>query len=137
MTHFLAGASACGALLTAVTALLIVLPPTPAELRIWRRLRLSQVRHWLTRRDAARGVRSRSAIAIGARRNLAWHLVLTGLFAFQLAVGAARPEAWWRPLAVLLVAPSAAYFLGSLVQRHKIAIVRTRQGGGALRRARR
>jgi len=62
-----------------------------------------------------------------ARRNLVWHLVLTGLFSSQVAWALVSEGRWWRPLTVPLVIFCIGYFAGSLVQRQKIAIVRLRQ----------
>lgn len=62
-----------------------------------------------------------------ARRNLFWHILLTGLFVTQIAWGLVSEGAWWRPLTVPLVIPCIGYFAGSLVQRQKMAIVYLRQ----------
>jgi hypothetical protein len=52
--------------------------------------------------------------------------MLTGVFSSQLAWALASKGAWWRPLTLPLVMFSAGYFLGSLVQRQKIAVLRLR-----------
>jgi hypothetical protein len=63
-----------------------------------------------------------------ARRNLVWHVILTGLFSTQIAWGLAYETRWWAPLTVPLVIFNVGYFIGSVVQRQKIVIVRLRQG---------
>jgi hypothetical protein len=114
------------ATLVAVTIALLAVPTTTAELPLWRRLGTQAVRRWLTRRRSlAEPLNPVSAPQV-ARKNLLWHLVLSALFSTQLAIAAASEGAWWRPLAGLLVLPSVAYFVGSLVQRQKLAILHSR-----------
>ena len=126
MTDLLAACAGVGAVLTAVTALLTVLPARQWELRIWRWLGVTPVRHWLTRRHREADPLDLRSVSRIARRNLQWHLALTGLFSVELAVAAGTPHAWWRPLALLLLLPCIAYMLGSVVQRQKIAIIQAR-----------
>jgi hypothetical protein len=61
-----------------------------------------------------------------ARTNLRWHLILTFLFFGLLARALWAGSEWWSALAGLLIVPSLAYFVGSLVQRQKIAILHLR-----------
>jgi hypothetical protein len=58
-----------------------------------------------------------------AKVNLKWHIMMTGLFCMQLAWGAASRGSWWRPLTFFVFVFSVAYFVGSVVQRQKIAIL--------------
>ena len=126
MTLVLTACAWLSATLSAVTIALLAVPVTPAELALWRRLRTQSVRKWLThRRNLFEPLDPVSTPKV-ARKNLLWHLVLTTLFSTQLAIAAASEHAWWRPLAALLVLPSAAYFVGSLVQRQKVAILHSR-----------
>ena len=121
--------SALGGLaLTTITILLVVIPVGRWELRVWHRLRVAQFRRWLTRSRHVREPLHPDRTVRIARRNLQWHIVLTALFSFQLGVAAAAKDAWWRPLALLLVVPCVAYMLGSLVQRQKVAIIGLRTG---------
>ena len=112
--------------LVVATIALLAVPTTQAELALWRRLRTQSVRRWLTRRRNLSEPLNPFSTPRVARKNLLWHLVLTSLFSTQLAIAAASPGAWWRPLAALLVLPSVAYFVGSLVQRQKVAILHSR-----------
>jgi hypothetical protein len=114
------------ATLVVVTIALLAVPTTPAELALWRRLRTQSVRKWLTRRRNLSEPLNPVSTPQVARKNLLWHLVLTALFSTQLAIAAASEGAWWRPLAALLVLPSVAYFVGSLVQRQKVAVLHSR-----------
>ena len=126
MTLVLSVSAWLSATLAVATIALLVVPPTAAEVALWHRLRTQSVRRWLTRRrDMSEPLNPVSTPQV-ARKNLLWHLVLTALFSTQLAIAAASPSTWWRPLAVLLVVPSVAYFVGSLVQRQKVAILHSR-----------
>ena len=126
MTLVLTAFACLSAALVVVTIVLFAVPPMPAELALWRRLRTQSVRRWLTRRRGLTEPLNPASTPQVARKNLLWHLVLTALFSTQLAIAAASVGASWRPLAALLVLPSGAYFVGSLVQRQKAAILHSR-----------
>jgi hypothetical protein len=108
------------------TVVLLFVPVFPAELQFWHFLRIQSLRGWITRsRDVNQPLHKDRTLTL-ARMNLWWHLILTGLFC-GLIGRAISADAWWlRVPAVLLVIPSIAYFLGSLVQRQKIAILQLR-----------
>lgn len=126
MTLVLSLFALLSATLVVATIALLAVPATTAEVALWRRLRTQSVRRWLTRRRHFSEPLDPVSTPQAARKNLLWHLVLTALFSTQLAIAAASPGAWWRPLAALLVLPSVAYFVGSLVQRQKVAILHSR-----------
>ncbi len=126
MTLVLTACACLSAALVVATIVLLAVPPTPTELALWRRLRTQSVRRWLTRRRGLTEPLNPASTPQVARKNLLWHLVLTVLFSTQLAIAAASVGAWWRPLAALLFLPSVAYFVGSLVQRQKVAILHSR-----------
>ncbi len=123
MTAALTTCFAAAALLTLATAVLLLLPVTRRELRLWHRLRTGALRRRLTGRARVPEPLDPLETPRRARRNLLWHLVMTGLFAGQLAVSISAHGRWWRPLALPLVVPCLAYFAGSLVQRQKIAVL--------------
>jgi len=110
--------------LSVATGLLLLVPPARVELRLWRRLRVQSLRRWLTRKRRVDEPLEPQITRRIARRNLLWHLVLTGLFASQLLAAAHSEGRWWRPLAAPLIVPCIAYFAGSLVQRQKLALLR-------------
>lgn len=112
--------------LTVATAGLIVAPVRPFELAIWRRLRIQSVRRWLSRKRHAVEALDPLVTLGMAHRNLLWHLFFTGFFSLQLGVATASNGTWWQPLAVLLIVPCVAYFVGSLVQRQKVLVLRLR-----------
>lgn len=126
MTLVLTVFACLSATLVVVTLALLAVPTRPAELALWRRLRTQSVRRWLTRRRHVTEPLNPVSTPQVARKNLLWHLVLTSLFSSQLAIAVGAVGAWWRPLAALLVLPSVAYFVGSLVQRQKLAVLHSR-----------
>jgi hypothetical protein len=112
--------------LAASTLALAAIPVVPGELELWRVLRIQVVRRWITkRRRVNQPLHNVSTMDI-ARTNLRWHLILTFLFFGLLARGLWAGSEWWSALAGLLIVPSLAYFVGSLVQRQKIAILHLR-----------
>jgi hypothetical protein len=68
-----------------------------------------------------------------ARRNLLWHLFLPYYLGYLMLQALWNSKLWFRSLSAILVLPSAAYLAGSIVQRHKIAIL-TLRGEGHLSR---
>jgi hypothetical protein len=105
---------------------LLVFPIMPGELQLWHALRIQNIRKWITRtRNINQPLHENRTLAF-ARTNLWWHLTLTTLFCILVARATALDTWWICALASLLVAPSGAYFLGSLVQRQKIAILKMR-----------
>ena len=106
---------------------LLVIPVTPRELGLWRYLRVRSLRRWITRRRSVNEPFHVQLTVEMARRNLMWHLLLTGLFCSQIAWALLSGGSWWRPLTVPLAVFCIGYFAGSLVQRQKIAIAYARQ----------
>jgi hypothetical protein len=111
----------------ALTAGLLVVPVTPRELRLWRNLRVRSLRRRITRRRSVNEPYHVELTVKIARRNLVWHLFLTGLFCSQIAWAVLSEGRWWRPFTIPLAIFCIGYFAGSLVQRQKIAIVRARR----------
>ena len=110
------------------TAVLVIAPPTRSEVAVWRFARVQVVRRWITRRRRVTDRLHATDTTRGARRNLLWHLCLTGVFAFLAGGAVAKPDDIWSGvLALLLVAPGVAYLVGSLVQRQKIATIAERR----------
>jgi hypothetical protein len=111
---------------SAWTAAFLIVPLSHRELRCWRRANVRRWRHWITRlRDPDQPLDPSVTMTI-ARRILLWHLGLTLLGASQAAYAACTPNSWWRPLAAIWIVPGTAYFLGSIVQRQKLAILKFR-----------
>jgi hypothetical protein len=113
-------------LLAASTLALAAIPVVPGELELWRVLRIQVIRRWITkRRRVNQPLHNVKTMGI-ARTNIRWHLLLTFLFLGLLARALWSGSEWWSALAGLLIVPSLAYFVGSLVQRQKIAIMHLR-----------
>jgi len=115
------------ALLIAATIALLATRVMPVELDLWRFLRIRSLRRWITKRRGVHEPLEEERTVQIARKNIVWHLVLTVVFFTQIASALVSEGSWWRPLAVILVIPCLAYFVGSLVQRQKIAIIETRK----------
>jgi hypothetical protein len=113
------------------TTLLLFFPVSRSELRLWRLLRARSLRHWISTRRRVNEPLDPHLTPALAQRNLLWHLVLNALFSGQIAGALFSTQTIWRPLAPVLVLPCLAYLAGSVVQRQKIAIVRSHQLGGA------
>jgi hypothetical protein len=137
MTEVLLGCLILSSFFVAGTLALLVIPVRPGELRLWGVLRTRVLRRWITKRRSVnqplQGVRT----LLIARTNLRWHLILTAVFVGLIARAALDESCWWRPIAILMTIPAVAYFLGSLMQRQKIAIIelRTRRSDGKRTRA--
>lgn len=133
LTTALAACLGLGAGTFVATIMLLAVPVTHAERRLWHALGVDSLRRRITRRrNVAEPYHEQLTVRI-ARRNLWWHLLLTGLFTSQIAWAWAAQGSWWRPLAVPLVIFCIAYLAGSLVQRQKIAIVQQRRRRSARR----
>ena len=68
------------------------------------------------KRKVNQPLEEKRTVQIG-RKSLLWHLILSFVFSTQIACAIGSEGSWWRPLAIILVVPSVAYFAGSLVQR--------------------
>jgi hypothetical protein len=106
----------------AATIAFLLVPVFPSEPTLWRQLRIRKIRKWITGRRSSGEIYHRSETLEKARNNLKWHILLTVLFCMQLAMAVVVKDSWWRPLTLPLFIFSLAYFVGSVVQRQKIAI---------------
>ncbi len=111
-----------------LTVVLLVLPARRTELALWRRWRLPGLRKRLTRRlRLDEPLRSDRTGQI-ARRNLRWHIALTVVMLTQTFAGLVSENLLRQAVGAVLALPVLAWFAGSLVQRHKLAILATRKG---------
>ncbi|GEM_PF-3311321 len=106
-----------------LTVGLLVVPVTPSELSLWHRLRIGSVRRWITKRRNENEPLHPELTLKTAKVNLKWHIMMTGLFCMQLAWAVLSSGVWWRPLVFFVFVFSLGYFVGSVVQRQKIAIL--------------
>jgi hypothetical protein len=111
-------ALACAAL----NAVAWLLPPSHAELLLWRRLNVQALRRRLTKRRGGEQPLSVQTIAI-AKRNIAWHVAMSLVMATISAQALFSRASPFRGLALLGVLPCIAWLIGSAVQRQKIAVV--------------
>ncbi|HYC91975.1 MAG TPA: hypothetical protein VEO54_22375 [Thermoanaerobaculia bacterium] len=106
---------------------LLVMRPSVAEQRLWRRFRVQQARRWLTRaRDAGKG-HGREGIVAVAKRNILWHLVLTLVIALLVLHPALTSLRYRGAVYAFAVAGCLAYVAGSVVQRQKIVVLANRR----------
>lgn len=100
---------------------LLLLPPTPAEQRLWRRLDVQRLRRWITRRRNP-GQRHRDGTTEQtARTNILWHAAL-GVILAGLILHPSLSSGPLRVIRYFLLLGCIAYFAGSLVQRQKLVI---------------
>lgn len=109
-----------------VSVALWALPIRLNELTWWGAIGLGSMRKRLTGRLRKPEPYDREQTAQIARRNIVWHIVMTSALLIQ-AIAASNYAASWRWWAGLLSAvPAVAWLIGSLVQRHKLALVTQR-----------
>ncbi|MBV8517818.1 MAG: hypothetical protein JO197_10505 [Acidobacteria bacterium] len=122
---------AIGALLTLANVPLLIVPASAAEQRLWRRLGVQHLRRRITRRRDPRQPHREGRTLAVARRNIVWHLVLSGVFTAEML----QPFLVRVPFhlaAVALLCGCVAYLTGSILQRQKIVVARNeraRHGG--------
>src|SRR5258708_4007457 len=109
-------------LCAAANGLLLFASPTRAELCLWRRLNIQALRRKLTPRDKIRQPLSPNSVQI-ARRNIVWHIALTLAMSVTIAHALTSQAPLFKYLAMLCVAPCIAWLSGSVVQRHKMALL--------------
>ena len=112
---------AAAVVMTLANLPLLWIAPIRGEQQFWRRLGVARLRRRLTRRRPASFPHSVEHTIRASRANIIWHLVLGAVFA-MLIVNPWFVSGPLRPVRYLLLAPSVAYFFGSLVQRQKIVV---------------
>jgi hypothetical protein len=115
------------ALLALVNVPLLVMRPTVAEQRLWRRFRVQKARRWLTRARGAGEGHGREQIVAVAKRNILWHLVLTFVIALLVLHPTLTSLRYRGAVYAFAVAGCLAYVAGSVVQRQKIVVLANRQ----------
>jgi len=108
---------------------LMYLPPTKTELKCWQKLNIRAIRHWVTKKGTEKWAQ-RSTIQNGverARKNIAWHGVLTFTFLFLMVRAQFIDNLFIQYASLLLSLPSIGYFLGSIIQRQKLVIILIRK----------
>jgi hypothetical protein len=127
VTELLTVCLSLSAFLIAATIALLTVPAIPAELVLWRFLRIQALRRWITKkRNVRQPLEAKRTVQL-AQKNLLWHLILTLVFFSLFARALGSESTWWRPVTTVLIIPCLAYFAGSMVQRQKIVIIQLRK----------
>ena len=108
---------------------LIYLPVTVIEQKVWQKLNIRILRHWVTTRGTEKWAQKGTVHnAIGhARKNIAWHGIITFTFCFLIVRAQFIDNAILQYGSQLLLLPSIAYLLGSIIQRQKMVIILIRK----------
>ena len=110
---------------------LALIPLRQNELPLWRRLGLGRLRKRLTRRLRRAEPLAHDETVRTARRNIWWHVALTGALMIQGFGALADGPVWRWALGVVSAIPALAWLAGSLVQRQKMALIVSRHGPDA------
>lgn len=108
---------------------LIYLPITEKEQKLWQKLNIRLLRHWVTKKGTERWAQKSSVQnVIGtARKNIAWHGIMTFVFCTLIAQAQFAQNILVQFGSYLFLLPSIAYFFGSVVQRQKLVIIINRK----------
>jgi hypothetical protein len=109
-----------------VNVLLLTVKPRPGEQALWRHLHVRRARRLLTRTHRSEQRQTLAEVAASARRNILWHAGLTLLIGGVTLHPLVRSASYRGAVYAFALFGSLAYLIGSIVQRHKIAIVRLR-----------
>jgi hypothetical protein len=112
-------------ILAVVSFPIMYLPATKTELKCWQKLNISALRHWVTKKGTHKGTIQN--VVERARKNIAWHGILTFTFFFLMARAQFIDNLFIQYASQLLLIPSIGYFLGSIIQRQKLVIVSIRK----------
>jgi hypothetical protein len=114
------------ALLALLNVPLLLLKPSAAEQRLWRRLHVRRARRRLTRKRGAGEIHTHATIVAVATRNIAWHLVLSLLISLLMLHPALRTFEYRGAVYAFALLGCIAYVVGSVVQRQKIVVIANR-----------
>ena len=105
------------------------LPATIAELRCWQKLNIRALRHWVTKKGTEKWTAKGTIqnVVERARKNIAWHGIITFTFSFLMVRAIFIGNVVIQYSSQLLLIPSIAYFLGSIIQRQKLVIILIRR----------
>ena len=111
-----------------ISIFLIILPATHTERRLWNILQIRKLRHWVTKNETEKRKLRRGDYYLieVSRKNIIWHLIITFLFSF-IMLRAQYTNSILQTISHILLIPIFAYFLGSIIQRQKIIILKNRE----------
>jgi hypothetical protein len=98
---------------------------TDMERKLWQKLNLRILRHWVTQRSTERRAHKGSLknVVERSRKNIAWHGILTFVFCFLMVRALFIDNVFLQYGSQLLLLPSIAYFVGSMIQRQKLVVI--------------
>lgn len=105
------------------TLAILLFPVHTGELRLWRRFGIGRLRRLLTKRLRRSQPYSTEHTETIARSNIRWHLVLTCALLIQTLLAAMSQLPMFHMVGIFFSVPVVAWLLGSIVQRHKIALI--------------
>ena len=116
-------------ILAVVSFPIMYLPATKTELKCWQKLNIRALRHWVTKKGTEKWTHKGTIqnVVERARKNIAWHGILTFTFFFLMARAQFIDNLFIQYASQLLLIPSIGYFLGSIIQRQKLVIVSIRK----------
>lgn len=116
-------------LLAFVSIPLIYLPATGKEFKLWQNLKIRVLRHWATKRETEKWTQKGTMqnVVERAKKNIAWHGILTFMFATLMLQAQFNHNLFIQYASLLLLIPSVAYFMGSIIQRQKLVTILIRK----------
>lgn len=115
--------------LAIISVPLIYLPATELEQKFWQNLNIGHLRHWVRKMGTEKLAQKNTIhnVIERSRKNIAWHGIITFTFCFLMIRAQFIDNEIIQYGSHLLLIPSIAYFLGSIVQRHELVIVLVRR----------
>jgi hypothetical protein len=111
-------------ILAIISIPLIYFPATAMEQKLWQKLNIRILRHWVTKRGTEKRDQQSTMqnVIESSRKNIAWHGIITLTFGFLMFRAQFIDNVYIPYSSHLLLLPSIAYFFGSIIQRQKIII---------------
>jgi hypothetical protein len=111
-------------ILAIISIPLIYLPATEMERKFWQNLNIGNLRRWVTKVCTEKWAQKCTIhnVIESSRKNIAWHGIITFTFCFLMIRAQFIDNVFIQYGSHLLLLPSIAYFLGSIVQRQKMVI---------------
>jgi hypothetical protein len=123
-------ASAILCLMLAISSLpFMYLPVTELEQKLWHKLNIRILRHWVSRKGTEKWPQKSTLqnIIDRSRKNIAWHGIMTLTFCLLMVQTQSLDIKLIQVGSSLFVIPSIAYFVGSVIQRQKLVIILIRK----------
>ncbi len=110
------------------SVILIYLPVTRIEQKLWTKLDIRKIRYWVTKKNTEKSNKNKDEKSLleRSRSNIIWHVVITLLFIFLIIRAHSVENEIIQYISLVLLIPILAYFIGSLIQRQKMVILKIR-----------